>query len=67
MSKNIFICKNCNKEYHSYKEKSDFCSNECKYDYNHIKHQCDYCGKEHVISRKAYEKLLDGTKKTCLL
>ena len=63
MSKNIFICKNCNKEYHSYKEKSDFCSNECKYDYNHIKHQCDYCGKEHVISRKAYEKLLDGTKK----
>lgn len=57
------ICKNCNKEYYSYKEKSNFCSNKCKKEYSHVPYKCDYCGKEFLAKRSSYEKLLKGEQK----
>ena len=57
------ICKNCNQEYYSYKEKSNFCSNQCKKEYSHVPYKCDYCGKDFLAKRSSYDKLLNGERK----
>lgn len=62
--KKLFICKQCGKEYYSFKESSNFCCMECKKDYYRlIPHECDYCGKEHYIKRYEYEHLVENPEK----
>ena len=58
-----YSCKNCNKEYYSYKENSKFCSIECKKEYSHVLYNCDYCGKEFLAKKYDYNKLKNGEKK----
>lgn len=60
MGKQLFICKNCGKEYHSYKDSSNFCSKECMKSYNNILYKCDYCGKDFYIYKNRLEKLQKG-------
>lgn len=63
MPKKKFECKNCGKEYFSYKENSKFCSKECKKEYNNIDYRCDNCGKNVIIYRSRYDSLLSGKQK----
>ena len=63
MSKQLFICKNCGKEYYSYKKNSKFCSKECQYKYNNILYDCDFCGKAFYVQRYKIEDLKLGKHK----
>lgn len=61
--KNKFVCKNCGKEYYSYKTNSRFCCRQCRKEYNNIEYNCDYCGKKTIINRNKHNKLLSGELK----
>lgn len=63
MGKQLFICKNCGKEYYSYKKNSNFCSKECKHNYNNILYNCDFCGREFYAPRHKIENLKSGKHK----
>ena len=66
MSKQLFICKNCGKEYHSYKNNSKFCSKECKHNYNNILYNCDFCKEEFYVPRHKIENLNSNNVLTLL-
>lgn len=64
VKKRKFICKQCSKEYWSYKENSQFCSIECKKEYNkQFVYKCDYCGKEFKVTPSRLKRLENGTSK----
>ena len=64
MGKKKYVCKQCNKEYWSYKEKSNFCSIGCKKEYNErFCYKCDNCGKEFKVPPSRLKRLENGISK----
>lgn len=63
MPKKKFICKNCGKEYESYKGKSKFCSVECRKSYNNVLCNCNNCGKQMIVYRNKIEAIEQGKHK----
>lgn len=62
--KKEFTCKNCNKQYYSYKENSHFCSNSCRTSYRkNLVYNCDYCGVAFVTTEGKLNNLKNGKHK----
>lgn len=64
MGRNQYTCKFCNKDYWSYKPKSDFCSIDCRQQYRaQFTYNCDNCGKLFRVTPSRLKSLEDGKYK----